>query len=299
MKKLLLIVICLLTYSLQSYGQNEIVLQKPPKQDSLKFERNKAISIEFGHHFLLATQSNISRYRNKRSGDDMHINAIKFPIDTVANYKNDLIIDRRYFPSLSVDFNFHDHKLSLEGSYTNFKSNFSYAEDYGKAAHFNSKEYYILLGYSYNNLFVRAKKRLIHRTRFYLTANILFQHKEREFYYYHFDAIGGGYIATETLSEQSSSIHLSIVSEVGMKLNITKNMYIKLGFSINCASYANGRYSWNYETVLKYAGIQSYSDDAGTYKKFLYSGENGYFRVVDNVFFKLGYSFCPYKKKGN
>ena len=287
-------------YTLQSFSQNELAIQKPHKQDSAKYERNKAISIEFGNHFLLATQSCISRYRGKGKGEDDHEQYIKFPVDTIENYANDLIINRRYLPTLSVDFNFHDHKLILEASYTNFKNKFSYGFDYFRAAHFYSKEYYILIGYSYNHLYGKTMKSINRRSRFYITANILFQHKEREFYYSGSYVFPGGNMTSRTLNEKSSSIQLTILSDVGLKVNITKNIYFKLGFNINCVSYLNGNYSWNYKTSSgPIQPVHTYSEDKGIYNKIMYPQENKYFILFDNVFLKLGYSFCPYKKKGN
>jgi len=293
---IILIVIFFTTYSFHSYGQKEIIIKKTQKQDSLKYEKNKGISIEIGHHFLIATQSGISKNRDLSNGRDNHYTSIKFPVDTIAIYNNDLIINRRYFPTLSVDFNFHGHKLLLEGTYTNFKNTISFAEDFGTTAHFNSKEYYILLGYSYNNLFIGKKNKINRRTRFYITANILFQNKEREFYYRTFNIVGGGLPASNTLNEQSSSFHITILPEFGMKLNITKNIYFKIGIRFNTISYSYGRYFWNYETFSKsYPQIHTYSEEKNTYKKILYAGENRYFMLADNIFFKFGYSFCPFK----
>jgi len=275
-------------YSFNSRNVKTKPLSNPP--DTVK--RRQRGFIELGTHLLTAKQNNISKYRN--NGKDYTggtYSQIVFPIDTSTPYLNTLEVNRRIFPTICAGIYFPNQELKAEFAYTNNKSLFSYAEDFGKHAYFNSKEYYVLIGYCYTGL-LNKKNKLNPSTRFYIGANLVYQHKDREFHYGYFNNIGGWPSGSATLNSDFTSDHVSLLPDAGVKYGCKTRLYLKVGLRFNSLSYTDGKFSWDYTTKSKtFPQIITYTDDSGSFSEQLFAGENGYFTLVDNVYFKVGFSF--------
>lgn len=249
-------------------------------------EKNR-IFIELGTHCSTGTQSLISKSKNNQ----VLYSEIRSPIDTNSIYNSTLIINTRIFPTIGFGIYTSEHEFKIEGSYSFSKSAYGYSEDYGKSAHFNSKEFYFLVGYCYTNLFYNHSK-VKPWVRFFVGADLLYQYKKRNFYYGTFNNIGGGLGSSENLNADITSNHISLLPDCGIKFPCKQRFYFKLGVRFNAISFSNGNYSWNYETTSKgYPQIRQYSEQSDNYFRILYAGENKYFQFVDNIFLKIGVSF--------
>ena len=261
---------------------------KPKSNYSDTLNTRKRFFIELGTHFLTGKQHEISKYSNNGNGSSSYYDAIGFPIDTSALYINSLVVNRRMLPSLSTGVYFNNHEFKAEFAYTKTNSLYAYAEDFGKDAHFKSKEYSYLIGYAYTGLLNRIKK--LNRVNLYIGANLQFIHKDREFYYYHFNA-GGGRYDSQTLNSTVTSNQFSFIPDAGIRLNFGRCIYLKSGVRFNTLSYTYGKFSWNYKVISWWSQSNTERENEGTFTKLLITGESSYFNVVDNVYLKIGFSF--------
>lgn len=252
---------------------------------------NKRFFIDAGVHIQIAKQSNIAIYSNNGRGDWTGYNSINCPIDTSDFYKNSLILNKRIFPSLSFGFRFKQHEFRSEFSINHGKSLFSYSEDFGKYSYFNNTEYYFLLGYNYIGSLNKENKRNP-KNCFYFGGNILFQHKNRQFYYRHFNAIGGGPASSEEFNSTFNSVHFSLIPDAGLKFGCQRQIYFKLGVRFNGISFVDGNFTWNYQFITDFIPQTSgYEEKSGRFSKLVFTGESGYFPLVDNFYLKVGFSF--------
>lgn len=274
-----------------SFNSKNVKKQSKSNQsDTLK--NNNSFFIEFGSHFLTTPQSSISKNRDNVSLNSHLSSEIRFPIDTINIVVNSLVVNRRILPTFAAGIIFPRYELKAEFAYASYKSLFKDYEYTYKKASFNSKECFFLIGYSYTNL-KNTKRKLNSNMSFYIGANLLYQYKDRDFYYaFEDDFNNPNPISSEILNSNFTSNHISLLPDAGLKFGYKTKVYLKLGVCFNTVSYAFGNFSWNYKTRDGFFDpIETYTKDSGKFSDFLLAGDNKYFKFVDNVYFKLGFPF--------
>ncbi len=252
------------------------------KTDKILHTKENNIFIEIGSHILTGVQSGVTKFVNN---SDKYENG--FTTDNNSMYDNGLMVNNRFFPSLSIGLKHKKHEFKLETSYLNTKNERTISTDWGRSASFQNKEFYVLLNYSHINLLKILSFKTNYNTSLYLGANILYQNKEREVY----EAYRSMYNGNSNKKLFSLSNHIILNPEIGIKSEINYIIYFKLGIRLNAISYISGNYSWENIVDGIYPPTHEVYGSMNNYKKILFAGESKYFNIIDNVFLKIGFSF--------
>ncbi|MDF2437710.1 MAG: hypothetical protein K0Q95_2086 [Bacteroidota bacterium] len=217
----------------------------------------------------------------------------RFYVSTENYSENEFVYMRRSFPLISLGYNKGNHLFQLEGSIVEHS-----AKEKGGEYHAGfigrSSERSVALVYSINDL-VSLFNHKFRRYTWFASAKLLYCSKFRDIssslHYYHWSS---SYDKTN-YKFKSQSERLQV--ETGFRWQIQKHLYIKTGLTFNTIGFIKGNYYSHQEklsyhfTGSIYEAVEFSEQKSINYSEWITPDNPTTFKTIDNIFFKLGYSF--------
>jgi hypothetical protein len=255
-------------------------------KDSLSLSAQRFI-IELGAGLYLAKAQD----HGFKSSDNRYMD---FYINTSDYYENEFVYVRRGFPLLSIGYLKRNQSLHLEGSHAEFSV--AGGGDGSPYVIERTMETNLAALYELNDLASLWNKRKYRKCSWFGGVKLLFSSKQRDIDWAYSYYNGWGRNSND-IKYKFRSNSLRPIIETGFKWQFQSHVYMKMGVGFNTICYMQGNYySQQHMITYPYGGLihdpETFDEEKDIdYKKWITPGGGSTFKVADNIFFKLGYSF--------